>query len=215
MEQGYIEDTEGAIFKVSCRGNDYALLCVVLMFMWLLPFMLFLFATALTTTTTQNITIAIILGMITLLSTAFLIAIMTLFFSLSFQCFMFQPDKLGAVLWHSFELVRKQFWKVALVGFISFMVTQNVLPTFIATLLDWTGLVSLLSKPLIPPVHYYIQQLVMLYTPNAFTTYLGQHQGIIAGSLMELIIMLSLAMLLIPLGACWYTLLYADLKERS
>lgn len=214
MEQGYVGDVEAMQFKVACRGNDYAMMCVILMFIWLLPFLLFLLTTGLVSFVTQNALIGFAIGVFTLVATAFLMLVFTLFFSMSFQCFMFQPDKLGAVLMSSFDLVRKDFWKVTLVGFISFMATQNVLPTLITCLLDWTGIINFLAIPLTPAVSWYTQNISTSVTPNAIIVFLQTHTSMIAGSIIELVITLSLALLLIPLGACWYTLLYADLKQR-
>ncbi len=151
----------------------------------------------------------------------FLLTILSIYLSLSFQVFAFETS-FGPmqVLEESFRLVLNNFWRLVTIMVILWLLTSIIIPQSFVFLSDILMLKSTMSIPFKIFLENVFSGYNYLYdylqTLPVFT-YESQDKFILEMAKLMTIGMIStiISLLMMPLGSCYYTLFYFDAKKRN
>ncbi|EKE04362.1 MAG: hypothetical protein ACD_20C00085G0019 [uncultured bacterium] len=216
-KQGSLKLTEMKIQNqsVKLRSKDYILLVLVLSGIWLLA--LTLPAVILL----SGINSATLFGFVALeLAALFIVAIVSIYLSLSFQVFAFETISAIDVLKKSWRLVEGNFWRTFSLGIILFIITSAIVPPIFQILLDKTGMVA----HAIPPVKAYTAALLGNMTQMGSQPYFSlcstpANPGVCITDISHTVVLTIagglITSLMLPLGSACYTFLYFDIVNRK
>jgi len=201
---------------IALRTKDYLLMLtiwVLLILMGLaLPFSLFLFDVE------QTLLPYLLCGFEFI--AAFLLCILSVYLSLSFQVFAFETS-FGPMqtLEESFKLVLNNFWRIITLLFALVVITNIMVPQLFVSIADVLMIKSVIAKPF----QFVLENLFNNY-PHLSEALSQYHlfsfesdaKFILETSKMFSISIISsvISLLMLPLGACYYTLFYFDAKKR-
>ena len=151
----------------------------------------------------------------------FLLIILSIYLSLSFQVFAFETS-FGPMqsLEESFRLVLNNFWRLVAVMIILFIVTSVIVPQLFVFLAD----IFYLKSTIAIPFQMFLESIFRSYN-NLYDylqtlpifAYESQTKFILEMSKVMTIGLISsiISLLMMPLGSCYYTLFYFDAKKRN
>ena len=201
---------------IELRTKDYLLMlgiwCLIILMGLFLPVSLFLF----------NIDAAI-LGYLLIgfeFVAVFLLSILSIYLSLSFQVFAFETS-FGPMqtLEESFNLVLNNFWRIVVVMIVLALVTSLIVPqvfVFVADALMLKNTIAIPFQHLLENILKNNQYAVDMLQSFSYFGYESEAKFILEKSkdVSELLIAMIISLLMLPLGSCYYTLFYFDAKKR-
>jgi len=150
----------------------------------------------------------------------FLLIILCFYLSLSFQVFAFETS-FGPMqtLEESFKLVLNNFWRIVTLAFALTIITSVAIPQILLFLLDIFTLKTTLALPfkaLLDNIFASYDTLYATLQALPFFSYESQPKFILELSkeITSGLISGIISVLMMPLGACFYTLFYIDAKKR-
>jgi len=215
MVSDIIENKPQVSFKVhsgavKLRTKDYLLLLFILMGIWLVllaaPFVL-LFLSAMV----LNRIFAIIIFILSMVACLALLAVISVYLSLSFQVFAFEAISAKDVLMKSYEMIENNFLRTVALGVALFIVTGAVVPVVFQELIKISPAISYI----VVPFQSYLE--VLLVNTNLLEEF-AKFNITLPGLSRETALMsigTAITMFILPLGSACFTLLYFDIKERK
>jgi len=142
-----------------------------------------------------------------LLINSFLLAFIQIKLSLVFQVFSFEDLSSVKTIKRSWYLTKKQFWKIAILGFIVLIITGSIVPYIISTVLSKTFIMPFL----VAPVKTYIDSFILSQTLTEIKINSFSMSYYIVMSAIQIYI----TSLMLPLGSACFTSLYQDIKTKK
>ncbi len=201
---------------VELRSKDYLLMlliwCLIILMGLALPWGIFLFDIM------PDLLPYMLIGFEFL--AIFLLVILSIYLSLSFQVFGFETS-FGPMqtLEESFKLVLNNFWRLLTLLIVLTIITNLVVPQIIVFLADMLMLKTTLALPFEGLLKNIFENYTGLYdtmqTMPIFA-YESEQKFILETSKFFSVSLIStlVSLLMLPLGACYYTLFYFDAKKR-
>lgn len=214
--------------RISSRSLDFSLLWLFMFSLYFIPLALgmlpicFLSGFPNATMWILGFTTVIMLGGYVLAGVA------NLFLSLAFQSFAFTPASAGSTFFKSVDMVSHGVLKTCFISFMTFAAISWVIPSILISALEFTPILNWTSEHITRAL---LPSIIMNYGPiwssldanKDFHQLIGLTQhftGVVvtpervAFYVIECILYSLITALLLPLGTCWFTLLYADLKTQ-
>lgn len=201
---------------IALRTKDYLLMLGIWLLMILmglaLPISLFLFDIE------QTLLPYLLCGFEFL--AGFLLIILSIYLSLSFQVFAFETS-FGPMqtLEESFKLVLNNFWRIVLLLLVLTIITNLLIPQLFVFLADALMLKNTIAIPFQIMLENVFNSYDHLYTTMSqwpIFAFDSQNKFVLETSKMFSITIISsiISLLMLPLGSCFYTLFYFDAKKR-
>ena len=203
---------------VSLRTKDYVLMLAIYCSIWImglsLPFSIYLF----------NIDPAFIGYFIIALESIaiFLLLILSLYLSLSFQVFAFETA-FGPMqtLEESFKLVLNNFWRILILTITLIILTSLLVPQIFSFITDILLIKSTIALPLKEflngvfnnyPQFFEAIQNIPFFSAQTLKAenFIEELAKVMSFSIISSVI----SLLMLPLGSCLYTIFYFDAKKR-
>jgi hypothetical protein len=219
-ETGRSEELHPYYIRVHHRAVDYTLVWTFLFGLLFIPIGLGMIPISMFSSQPDQLWMGLAAGGIITGVGLIIALVLMMFFALVFQVFAFTPGSAGASLFRSLDLVATGFWKALAIVFTALSLTQLLLPMVITDISDQIHLTPLLSLPIEEGLRYFIREysatirsfhdpLLEQVFANLSADPASQAQHVMQG-----ILLMVVSALLLPLGTCWFALLYADLKTR-
>ncbi len=151
---------------------------------------------------------------------AFLLIILSVYLSLSFQVFAFETS-FGPMqtLEESFKLVLNNFWRLVMLILALAIITTILVPqifVFLADILMLKNTLAIPFKNLLENIFENYNELYNSLQTLPIFTYDSQQKFILETSKCFSISIIStlISLLMLPLGSCYFTLFYFDTKKR-
>ncbi len=222
MDTGGKPDSRSAYLRITNRSTDYALIWSFLFGLVFLPLAFAVLPIAIGASNPNWYAPALVIGIGIFLVSTVLASMALVFCSLGFQTFAFSPGHAGASLFRSVDLVSHGFIKTLALLCVWLAVTQFILPSLVTWAMDALQMTRGLAWILQGFVQFVLTQnaedvVSLEQTQGALVSlynWLGSHVEMVAIELAHAIVFTFVSALLLPLGTCWFALLYADLKVR-
>ncbi len=202
---------------ISLRTKDY----LAMLFIWCLIIIMGLAIPIIVKQTNSDVWFSMILFIVLMVLAVLLLTILSVYLSLSFQVFAFEPALSPMeTLEKSFKLVANNFWRlVILLAFLSIIVS-GIIPQIIVFVLDALMLKNVIAEPFANFLNNFFATF-----PNAQTITEGILQTMntdIAQFMLEapkemafFLISTVISLFMMPLGTCYYVLFYKDVKHKN
>jgi hypothetical protein len=214
--------------RISSRSLDFSLIWLFMFSLYFIPLALGMLPICLLSGL-PHATMWILGSTAVIMGVGYILAgVANLFLSLSFQSFAFYPASAGSTFFKSADMVSHGILKTCLISFMTFAAISWVIPSILISLLEFTPLLTWSSEVI---THALLPSIIANYGP-IWTSLdsnpdfhqlinLTQHFTGIAVTpervtyyVIECTLYSLITALLLPLGTCWFTLLYADLKTQ-
>lgn len=222
VETGNCSDLPARAMRISSRSVDYSVVLTFLFGVVFVPFAIALIPIALMSHFPDWYWGLLGVALLTVFVGLLLVCVLLIFCSLVFQVFAFTPGPAGACLFRSIDLVGQNVVKTLVIIAISVGITQFALPSIVVWMSDLVHATHLLAIATHGFVQYLLNQsyqgIEELYQDYAAVPWiLGKllaNPWRVALELTRIIIYTFTSAFLLPLGTCWFALLYGDLKTR-
>ncbi len=219
-ELGACSDISGYSLRVTNRSVDFSLILTFLFAIVFVPLGISFMPIAFGATHPHWYVVSMIISVLMIGFGLILSGIAMIFLSLVFQVFAFTPGSAGASIFRSIDLVKHHILKTLAVILVAFIAIQFVIPTLLTALLDWTHITAFITSGVELGVRYVLSkcdihgtnfQTLHPVMTNIYTMITHDPHGLSA-QITESMIYTYISALLLPLGTCWFALLYGDLK---
>ncbi|MDD3593433.1 MAG: hypothetical protein PHX18_02280 [Candidatus Gastranaerophilales bacterium] len=201
---------------ISLRTKDYLIMLFIWLLLWImaiiLPCGIFLFDV-------QPLLVPFLLvGLEAIM--IFLMMILSVYLSLSFQVFGFEPALTPIqTLERSFSLIVNNFWRTLLILIVLTIITSLVVPQIIVWFADILMLKNTIAAPFENIISSYVANSKIaadFMIMNDWFSYGSSQKFASEGGKQAAatIISIVISMLMMPLGICYYVLLYNNAKSK-
>ncbi len=223
LEHGRPLELKSYRLRVSSRSVDYSILLTLLLAVLFIPFTLPLIPLAMGINHQEWLGWVVLSGFLLLGLGTLMAGVLMVLFALVFQVFAYLPGSAGACLVKSAALAKQNCFKVGLIGVVSLLATQLILPSIGVSLMDVLhgtaactlgiqAVLQVLMKDSMENFSRSQAQFLPIYQSLHMTPLSLKD---IAEGLSQALIYTLFSALLLPLGSVWFALLYADLKLAS
>lgn len=221
-EDGACNDVQAYAMRITCRPLDYSLILTFLFGMVFIPLGFSMIPIAIASSHPEWYWGCILAALIILSVGSIAVCTAFIFFVLVFQVFAFTPGSAGASLLRSMDLVYQNIGKTVLIIIVSIGVTQLIIPSIFVWIADVSHLTELISngfkllmQPLIQQAYADISGFKNAYPEITWIAdYIFVNPQQIGVELAGTLVYTYISAFLLPLGTCWFALLYGDLKTR-
>jgi hypothetical protein len=222
VETGECGDTQKYAMRITNRGPDYSLILTFLFGMVFIPAGLAMIPIAFSASRPDLVGMCMVIAAIIFGIGMLMALILGILFSLVFQVFAFTPGSAGASFFRSMDLVGQKTMKTVFFLIALVLVTQFLIPTIVTWGFQMVGIVTMVTQVIDIAVQYVLQktapdvaELKQDYPmiTMLFNLLMSQPQKLSEDITISLFYTF-LSALSLPLGSCWFALLYADLKTR-
>lgn len=195
---------------VKIRSKDYIFLLFILMGIWLIflaaPFVI-LFGSVMV----LNKILSTIIFALSSLTCLALLAIVSVYLSLSFQIFAFEAISPRKIIMKSYEMIENNFWRTVLLGFLLFVLTGAVIPVIFQELIKHSPILSYIVIPFEAYAKILLNNPMILEIINKY----GLTISVLSKETALMSVGTTITMFTLPLGSACFTLLYFDLKSKT
>ena len=201
---------------ISLRTKDY----LAMLFIWCLIIIMGLAIPVIVKQTNSDVWFSMILFIVLMVLAILLLTILSIYLSLSFQVFAFEPALSPMeTLEKSFKLVANNFWRLVIMILFLSIIVSGIIPQMIAIILDVLMLKATVAEPFAKFLNNFfltfpnVQVIVdgILQTMN---TDIAQFMLEAPKQLAFLLISTIISLFMMPLGTCYYVLFYKDVKHN-
>jgi hypothetical protein len=213
-KDGKIKESAAFVQNIKQRKNDYITLLLVLALIWIIGLLLPLPVFALNIPLSAKPFLFVGLEFIAF----FMLTVVSVYFSLSFQVFSFENLSPVDTLKKSFEMIEGNFWRSVFLAVILFILTGMIIPYIFQAVSEKTFILDIISYPfevflsifMIDPAKLF--EVVRSISPNI--PRLVDPATMMSNFMAQLVLGMVVTAMMLPLGSACYTLLYQDILSR-
>jgi len=214
MTAGILEKNSFGNFKshneeVKSRSGAYVVLLFILMGVWLVllaaPFIVFILSFILLPKL-----ISIVIFVLSSLVCLLILAVVSVYLSLSFQIFAFEDINPVGVIKKSFSMIKSNFWRVVVLGVLLFIITGVIAPFAIQVLAKNSPVLAYMAVPFNAYLDILSENPLVSGLIQELSYYIPDMGRELALSVIGIIV----TAFILPLGSACFTLLYLDIKNK-